>query len=157
MKIRGVFALVGLPIAFLAGCSSPADDLAFQPPSGWRSTPPMFGRMQMWMNGTSGQRDLEILMLVKGTTDSMSRIPVEPGNLREFKRDAVTLCNGQRGQYFTGVGESRNSQSHRQERVEGISARVNGSDYMAFYIRPLDHAADPQAEAAIHSLCAKSG
>lgn len=162
MKKRAFSTLVALCIgSVLAGCSSPAQDTAFQPPVGWTSTPGMFGRMQMWMTGTSAS-DRQILMIVRGdknmnTANIRSTSSPFSGteNMQDVKRDTITLCGNQKADHFTGKGQGRNGSSRVDEQIEGVTTTIGDSKYMVLYIRPASVQPDTQAENALRSICPK--
>lgn len=163
MNKRLLSMLVALCIgAPLSGCSSPAQDIAFQPPAGWRSTPGMFGRMQLWMNG-SGASDRQILMIVRGDK-SMTTAQINSSNspfggtqgMHDVKRKTVTLCRTQRAEYFTGQGEGQSGSTRVLQRIEGMMATIGDSKYFVLYIRPAAMQADMQAENSLYSLCPKT-
>lgn len=163
MKKRALWTLVALCIgSLLSGCSSPAQDTAFQPPAGWRSTPGMFGRMQLWMNGTS-PADRQILMFIRGDKNMnasdlrTSSSPFwSPGEgTRDVKRDTITLCGNQKAEHFTGKGQGGNGSSRVEEQIEGVSTTIGASKYLVIYIRPVSAQADTQAENALRSVCPK--
>jgi hypothetical protein len=163
MKKRVLSALVAICIgSVLAGCSSPAQGTAFQPPSGWKSTPGMFGRMQLWMTGTSAS-DRQILMIVRGdknmkTSDIRSSSSPLGGTegMRNVKEKMVTLCGSQRANYFTAQGEGGNGNNRVRQQIEGMSTTIGDSKYFALYIRPASLKADSQAENSLYSLCPKT-
>lgn len=163
MKKRLLSTLVAVCVgAALAGCGSPATGTAFQPPTGWKSTPGMFGRMQMWMTG-SGSSDRQILMVVRGDRNtrasdvSMRTSPFGGAQgMRDVKRDTITLCGNQRAEHFTGRGEGGNGANRTEQRIEGVVTTIGDAKYFALYIRPAALPADAQAENALHSLCPKS-
>jgi hypothetical protein len=163
MKKRLLSTLVALCIgAALAGCGSPAADIAFQPPAGWKSTPGMFGRMQLWMNGSSAS-DRQILMIVRGdksmtTSDISSSSPALGGTqgMHDVKRKTVMLCRTQRAEYFTGQGEGGSGSTHVLQQIEGMSTTIGDSKYFVLYIRPAAMRADMQAENSLYSLCPKT-
>lgn len=149
-----VFAAIVCVVA-LAACGSPSSDIAFKPPNGWKSTPGMFGRFQMWMTGASGA-DRQIVMLVRGdhsTSITESESFSGARNIRDLKRDTITLCGSQKADHFTGVGESTSNPKTVRETFEGVMTTIGNSKYMAFYMRPAGMRPDVQAEAALHSLC----
>lgn len=158
MRKRVVCALALFFIgAMLTACGSPASDITFNAPAGWKSTPGMFGRFQMWMSGTRAD-DRQMLMLIRG--DQSMRIEESQTfsgthGLRDLKHGTITLCRSQRADYFTGRGQGTNSGKTVDETVEGVTTSIGSSKYAVLYIRPSGMRADPQAEAALHSICPK--
>lgn len=163
MKKRLLSTLVAVCIgAALAGCSSPAQDTAFKPPLGWKSTPGMFGRMQLWMTGSTSN-DRQILMIVRGdksmrTSDIRGTSSPFGGTqgMRDVKQKTVTLCGSQRADYFTAQGEGGNGSNRVPQQIEGMSTTIGDSKYFALYIRPAALKADMQAENSLYSLCPKA-
>lgn len=163
MKKRVLSALVAICIgSALAGCSSPAEGTAFQPPSGWKSTPGMFGRMQLWMTGTDAN-DRQILMIMRGdksmkTSDISTTTSPLGGThgMQNLKRKTVTLCGSQHADFFTAQGEGGNGNNRVLQDIEGMSTTIGDSKYFAVYIRPAALKADAQAESSLYSLCPKA-
>ncbi len=157
MKKRLLSTLVVLCVsAVFAGCSSPAQDTAFQPPAGWKSTPGLFGRMQMWMNGST-ENDRQILMIVRGGEGTnSSNFTRATSGMHDVKRDTIVLCGSQRAEHFTGKGEGGNGARRVPQQIEGMVTTIGGSKYFALYIRPVSMRPDEQAETALHSLCPKT-
>ncbi len=117
----------------------------------------MFGRFQMWING-SGQNDRQFVILVRGDQnmrleDSQNISGTE--RMRDFKRNNITLCGSQKGEHFVGRGDSRSGSTRVQETVEGVTTTIGDSKYAAMYIRPTAMRPDPQAQSALRSLCPK--
>lgn len=142
-------------VVALAACGSPSSDIAFKAPNGWKSTPGMFGRFQMWMTGGS-DADRQIVMLVRGdqsTSITQSETFSGTRNISDLKRDTITLCGSQKADHFTGVGEHATSSKTARESFEGVVTSIGSAKYMAFYMRPAGMQPDAQAEAALHSLC----
>jgi hypothetical protein len=153
LHIRSIAA--ALCFAALAGCGSPGADIAFKAPNGWKSTPGMFGRFQMWIAG-SGDSDRQVVMLVRGdqrTGTSETAALSGTRDLHDVKHDSIVLCGSQRADHFMATGEHRTNDKTMREAVEGVIASIGSSKYVAFYMRPAAMQPDAQAEAAIHSLC----
>lgn len=146
--------------AALSGCSSPAQGTSFQPPIGWKSTPGMFGRLQMWMSGEDRQHR-QILMLVRGdsrmTTEQLNASsPSGARGMRDVKRDTIAICGGRHAEHFTGRGEGGTGSNREQQQIEGVTTEFGDAKYLAIYIRPVAQPADAQAESALRSLCPKT-
>lgn len=148
--------------AALAGCSSPAQNTSFQPPSAWKATPGMFGRLQMWMTGDNAQ-NRQILMLIRGdknmTTTEMSASSPFGGtkNTTDVKHDTITICGTQPADHFTGKGQSTtNGTAHVVDSLEGVTTMIGDSKYLVLYIHPIAVKPDAQAEAALRSICPKA-
>ncbi len=155
--------VLGLPIVgvciigLFSGCGSVTQGIAFQPPAGWTGTPAMFGRFQMWMKSGQDKNSTQILMLVKGDASNMrgdlTNLPPQySSDLKFVKRGTTQLCGGtQTAEQLAAEGTGRNG---RRSQVDMISDVIGTQRYIAMYIRPISMAPDPQAESAIHSLCA---
>lgn len=148
--------------AALAGCSSPAQNTSFQPPSGWKATPGMFGRLQMWISGDDSN-NRQVLMLIRGdknmtTRDLSASSPIAGSKgMKKVKRDTITICGSQPADHFTGQGESTNNgKTHVVEAIEGVTTAIADSKYLVLYIRPVAMKADAQAESALRSICPKT-
>ncbi len=144
-------------ISVIAACSGPGDQTAFKPPAGWNSTPGIMGRFQMWMSGE------QILMLIRGdqsmtmSSNANSQPWAQGGlqNLQDLKTSQITLCGGQRAQYFSGRGTHQSGSKKTPELIEGVLTQIGSDKYLAMYMRPDPMRPDPQAETALHSICAK--
>ncbi|MFN2448353.1 MAG: hypothetical protein ABR508_00980 [Candidatus Baltobacteraceae bacterium] len=151
MKVRILFTV--LCIALLAACGGPADGTAFKAPDGWKSTPGIMGRFQMWMSGE------QILMVIRGDKNMNlnDAEKAQPGttNLRDVKQSNIVLCGKQPAQYFSGRGTSKTNGRTKDRFVEGVIATIGDGKFFAMYVRPSSAKADPQAETALHSLCKK--
>lgn len=146
------FCIAGL----LAGCASVTSNIAFQPPAGWSGTPSMFGRMQMWVKQNQAKQNEQFVMLVRGAVSSSNlfeNAQFGRGAVNQVKRSTIMICGSRQAQYVTGVGDQ--GKNRRPTRLEAVIADVGDSKYMALYARDAAIPADPQAEAAIHSLCPK--
>jgi len=147
--------LTAVCVAAVAGCGSPASDTAFRAPNGWKSTPGMLGRFQMWITGAN-DNDRQMVILVRGDQNMQvenSQMAAGTRGMHDIKRSTVTLCGSQSADYFTARGEGGNGSKRVQEAIEGVSASIAGSKYAALYIRPAGMKPDAQAETALHSLC----
>lgn len=145
--------LGALCVAALCGCGGPADDTQFKPPAGWKSTPGIMGRFQMWMSGD------QIVMVIKGDknmsiSDAAKSQPGVTG-LQDLKRSDIRLCGSQPAQYFTARGTSNSNGKQTERAIEGIVTAVGDAGFLAMYIRPFGAAIDPQADSALHTLCKK--
>lgn len=155
-RVVSTLAAVCVPV-MLAACGSPASDISFNAPAGWKSTPGMFGRFQMWITG-SNAADRQMVMLVRGDqTMRMEDWQSFSGTrgMRAFKRSGIVLCGSQHADYFVGRGEGTNGGQRVQQTVEGVTTTIGSSKYVALYIRPVSMREDAQAEAALHSICPK--
>ena len=156
----GAAVLCGLAAFATAGCglsASPADGLRFQAPPGWRPSPGVLGFMQFW-RPPSGAR--EVLMIFKSpkklsANDVYSSANMQGAfkNVTVLRKQTLQICGNQRALFVQGRATSRND---TESNVDIVITDVLGTSYMAMYLRPIDAAANPQAEAALHELCPKS-
>ncbi len=152
--VRTLLGAVCVAVA-LTGCGSPGSDTAFKGPNGWKSTPGMFGRFQMWIAGAN-QNDRQIVMLVRGDQNMNvedSQTYSGTRSMHDLSRKSITLCGTQQAEYFTGSGESGNGSTQRKQTIEGVTTSIGNSKYAALYIRPAGTQPDAQAESSLHSLC----
>lgn len=144
----------------LAACSlraSPTEGLRFQAPAGWRASPGILGFVQFW-RPPSGTR--EALMLLRSPRSLSQSDVYSSANMQgAFKSVTVLhkrpakICGNQSALFVQGIAISRND---TESNVDMVITDVRGTSYMAMYLRPTDVPANPQAEAALHELCAKS-
>jgi len=149
---------LGAAVLVLAGCGSASDGLAFKPPAGWSSLPGFlgFGHMQMWFKKASDNKQDEMLMLIRGQTTSTMNLKSIPQvgagtTMKTQKTSTISICGNQRAQYLSAVATGHNGQN---QVMEMVSTPVGDQSFLAMYIRPETDKADPDAEAAIRSLCA---
>jgi len=141
----------------LAGCGSASEGLDFKPPAGWTAMPGIlgFGHMQMWFKKAADNKQDQMLMLIRGQNASSIDLKSVPqagvGQLKSQKLTTITICRNTRAQYLSAIGTGHNGQN---QAMEMISTPVGNQSYLAMYIRPQADKADPEAEAAIRSLCA---
>lgn len=141
------------------GCgfsSSPADGLQFQAPPGWRPSPGIFGFMQFWRPPTSAR---EVLMLLKSpkpiSPDDMYSSANMQGafkNVTVQRKRPIEICGRQPATLVQGIAESRND---TESNVDMVLSNVEGTSYLAMYVRPVDEVPNPMAMAALRELCAK--
>jgi hypothetical protein len=149
------FATVVCMTVLAVGCGSPGSDTTFRPPTGWNSTPGVFGRFQMWITG-SAQADRQVVILVRGDQNTRIDDPQMFGTTRgvhDVRHRAVKLCGSQPADSFTGRGESVNGSNRVPESVEGVTTTIGSSKYIALYIHPMAMKPDAQAQTALRSLC----
>lgn len=156
MKHRAALLLALFAVGGVAGCGSPADNTTFKAPAGWKSTPGIMGRFQMWMTGQGDGR--QMLMLVRGdknmTLNDTRQSWSSSSKVRDLKQSSIQVCGGQRADYFTGRGRGNYGSHNVEQSVEGVLTPVGGSKYFVVYIRPSAMRADPAAESALRSVCA---
>jgi hypothetical protein len=154
MNVR-LLLLIAAPAAFLAGCASVTGGIAFQAPAtGWTGTPPLFGHAQAWVKQIGKDR-MEMVFLVKGTPKTVhadfSDVPANYAhNMDTMHISTVKLCGTQPASLMEARGEDKNGD---RMAVEMVETDIGSDRYAAFYMRPWTVPADPQAEAAIRSLC----
>lgn len=150
---RALAAAAFLASAALAGCGSVTAGVDFKSPAGWTATPSILGRMQAWTRKSANNKDIEMIMLVRGSSTNvdLSNIPqAGVGAISTEKQSTITICGNRKAQFLSGVGSGHNGQ---KQVMEMVSATVGQDGYVAMYIRPQSDSADPEAEAAIRSLC----
>jgi hypothetical protein len=113
--------------------------------------------MQFWRPASNLR---EALMLFKSPTRLSADDVYSSGNMQgSFKsvtvlrKGPIQICGNQRALFVQGIAVSRND---TESKVDIVITDIRGTSYMAMYLRPIDVSADPQAEAALHELCAKS-
>jgi len=112
--------------------------------------------MQFW-RPASGVR--EALMLFKSPTKLSADDAYSSGNMQgTFKsltvlhKRPIQICGNQPAYFVQGIAISRNN---TESNVDIVMTDIRGTSYMAMYLRPIEVPVDPQAEAALHELCAK--
>lgn len=142
----------------LGGCGSATEGLDFKAPAGWTAMPAIlgFGHMQMWFKKAPDAKQDEMLILVRGqnaTSIDLNTVPqAGVGKLKTQKTSTITICGNQKAQYLSALGTGRNG--GEDQMMEMVSTPVGNQSYITMYIRPKSAKPDPQAEAAIRSLCA---
>lgn len=155
MKKAPRLAGVLVCVAVLTACGSPSSGTAFKPPSGWNSSPGVFGRFQIWMTG-QGSNDRQVLVLVRGDKNMRTEQTFTFGNtgeVQEMHQHPITLCGNQAAQYINARAVHRSGNQRAPEIVEGTITTIGNSKYAALYIRPASMHADAGAEDAIRSVC----
>ena len=128
VALVGLMALVGCTRRFTA-------DLAFKPPSGWiYSAVP--GGGEVWIKGAGSK---EQIMAQATETPLPSHLPKREGHHDLWQAPGVLMV------------ESIAS----AEIWEAVSTMWGAERYMAVYVRPISVTPDPNAEAAIRTLCLK--
>lgn len=154
VRCRSAFA-AALFGASLAACSSPAADVAFKPPPGWKSSVAMFGMMQVW---THDDRPGSMIMLMRvpilaGASEVDRSLKTQFSDQKPIENKVVKICGNQPA-HLT-VFSATSKKSSKRDRVEMISTVVGDALYMSMYGRSEGDAADPAAESAIKMLCPK--
>jgi hypothetical protein len=141
----------------LAGCGSATEGLDFKAPAGWTALPSFigFGHLQMWTKKASDNKQVDMLMLIRGQTTATMDLKTLPqsgmGAIKAQKTSTITICGNRRAQYLSAIGTGHGGQT---QTMEMVSAPVGDQSFLAMYIRPKTDPADPAAETAIRSLCA---
>jgi hypothetical protein len=151
-----------LPIAFaalLSGCgltSSPAEGLAFHPPTGWQSSPGIMGFMQFWKPPSNSD---EVLMLFRSPKQFDPAQVLSSAKLRDTRierRQQIKICGNQPAVYFTGVGTSSSgSNATTQLEMQMVMTNAGGAAYFAMYGYPAGTKPNGEALAALRELCPK--
>lgn len=117
----------------------------------------MLGYMQFWRPPSHVR---EALMLFKSpktlTADDLYSDANMQGAFKSvtvLRKQKIQICGNQPALSVQGIAISRND---TESKVEMAMATVRGTSYLAMYVRPIDVPANPQAEAALRELCAKS-
>jgi hypothetical protein len=164
--IRMVAAMAA--VALLSACGllkSPAEDITFQAPSGWQSTPGIMGRFQLWTGGTTSK---QMLMLMKLPQDAKMDSAFSDADFKEMsgsarvkdatvvERRSMNICGNQPALYMKmrGVSVTNNSEK-TEELIDTVLSKVSDGTYMAMHMYPVGSVPDQQAEAAIYELCPK--
>jgi len=137
----------------LAGCGSVTAGIDFKAPAGWSATPSILGRMQIWTKKAADNKDVDMLMLVRGSSNNidLKSIPqAGVGAITTEKQSTITICGDRKAQFYSG---SASGHSGQKQTMEMVAATVGSDGYIAMYIHPQAEAADPEAETAIRSLC----
>lgn len=164
--VRMTIVIVG--VILLSACGllkSPADDIDFEAPSGWTSTPGIMGRFQLWTGGTTNKQVLMLMKLpqdakidrsfdasdFKGMSGSAS---VKNATMLEQRR--MNICGTQPAVYMKMRGVSTTSGTQKtEEMISAVISKVSDGTFMAMHMYPVGSQPDPQAEAAIYELCPK--
>jgi hypothetical protein len=154
--------LAVLPLAacalLLGGCgltSSPAQDLTFSPPPGWKGSPGIMGFMQFWRSPDS---DREVLMLFRSPKQLDAHDVFTNARLKDERivvRRPITICGKQPAMYMKGEASSQGRTGRPDRDVEMIMTNTGGASYFAMYTYPLNERPDRAALAALRELCAK--
>jgi hypothetical protein len=138
--------------AALSGCGSVTAGIDFKAPAGWTATPSILGRMQMWTKKSADNKDVDMVMLIRGSsTIDLKNIPqAGVGTITTEKQATITICGDRKAQFMSGIAAGHSGQ---KQTMEMVSATVGQDGYMAVYIRPQAEPADTEAETAIRSLC----
>ncbi len=143
----------------VSGCgftSSPADNITFKAPAGWKASPGIMGFMQLWK--APGGRD-EVLMLFRSpkqisTSDVMSGANVKDVHIESMHH--VTICGNQSAEFVKAQGSAQSVGSKGQSsNVEVMMSNTGGATYMAMYVYPIGGVPNADAAAALRELCAK--
>jgi len=160
-RILAVLVFV-LSCAAVTACGkNPTDDLNFKAPQGWTSLPSVMG-FKVWMKNQ--KNDNQVLFLVdlpgKANVKLDSDISKEIGNSGYSggnigvveKRSQIKICGDHDAEFM----EARADKNGQRMVTEIVMTKWKSDLYISFYSRTANGPSDPQAEAAIRSLCAKS-
>jgi hypothetical protein len=117
-----------------AGCGRKfTGDLAFQAPSGWIYSPAPGGG-EVWVKGGGSNESI------------MAQATEAPLPQRQPGWKDITICGNHPAVLMV--------QTNNPGQIwEGVSTNWGSERYMAVYVRPASTSADPNAEAAIRTLC----
>jgi hypothetical protein len=153
-------ALIATVAFAVTGCglgSSPASNLRFAPPQGWRPSPSVLGFMQFWRSPTN---DREVLMLFKSPrplkpeeffSDEQLRSTVQHVTIE--RRENIVICGNQPATRVAATGSSSNDE---RAHLDMVATNAAGNTYFAMYVRPLGSSPNAMAEASLKELCPKS-
>lgn len=110
-------------------------DLAFQAPSGWVYSP-VPGGGEVWVKGGASHETI------------MAQATQSPLPQRQPGWKDISIC----GDHPAVLMVQMNNPG---QIWEGVSTNWGSERYMAVYVRPVNAASDPNAEASIRSLCLK--
>jgi hypothetical protein len=162
---RMLLAACGLAlVAALAGCGSATDNLNFKVPQGYETKLNLFGNA-MWIKGTD--KNAQILWLMKlpvKVDDSKLYQNFDPSSLPSggvknatiSQREKITICGDHPAFFMKATGHSTQNNQNIDENIEMLMTAWNGSTYLTMYMYPQGRAPEPDAEAAIRSVCLKS-
>ncbi|MHB8194485.1 MAG: hypothetical protein ACYDFS_06290 [Vulcanimicrobiaceae bacterium] len=151
-----------LPLALLAAlsaCGSVTTALNFKAPSGWTSSLSIMGLMQVW---TDPKNSHAVVMLLRSPVAITAKEALSHADLNHAKvlaRKRVTICGNRPARWITllGAGVVGTSGGNKgPERLDMLITKAAGATYVAMYARPAGAPADPQAEAAVRSVCPKA-
>jgi len=146
--------------AVLAGCGSTTDNLAFKVPAGYSNKMNTF-IMSMWQKGDTDSLS-GLIMLMKlpvkmdsSKFDSTTLSSSGTKNMKIESTQSVQICGNQTAMLAKATGTSDQVKG-KDMNMEMLMTSVGGNSYIAMYMYPQKAAADPDAEATIKSVCAKS-
>jgi len=157
-------AACGLVFAsVLAGCGSTTDNLDFKVPPGYTSKMSM-AFLSVWTKGTDTDKTADVLMLMKlpvkmDQSKFDSGAFTSSGGMKDAKVEStqkISICGDQTAMLVKATGTSEQAKGKEMD-VEMLVTPLKGNTYMAMYLYPHGGTADPAGEAAIKSVCAKSG
>jgi hypothetical protein len=143
-------------VVLLAGCGgltkSPAEGLTFTAPPGWTGTPGILGMAQVW---TPPGDSKSVLMLIKAPAaaklnESLESARVQDSSVKQQR--TLTICTNQPARYLELTGKANGE----DESIETVVTAVGDQHYVAMYMYPIASKPDPQAQAALRQICAKT-
>jgi len=141
------YAVAGFLIV-LSGCAR--QDIDFKPPPGWTSTPNIMGNQMFIKPGSTSSTEFIMMM----------RVPMPQPSSRKSADDrseAITICGGHPATLMQTRVAAKNGGDKKDQLMEAVSTKWDSDSVTAIYSRPVGTPADPEAEAAIKSLCKASG
>jgi hypothetical protein len=164
---RMILAACGLAFAAaLAGCGNATDNLDFKVPPGYQSKLNLFGT-EMWMKGDSQNPEVLFLMKLPVKTNDAdfekkmqqgfdsSSLPPNVKNAKISEHQRVMICGDHPAFLLKATGSSSESGSKKEENMEMLFTAWNDTTYLTMYMYPQAASADPDAEAALKSVCVK--
>jgi hypothetical protein len=134
--------------------ASPVRGLDFKAPSGW-ATDKGTGFAQTWYTPRPGRSDTDLLIVSRSSESDRNRPDTGDevaSNERQITRRPITIC----GNHPAWYRETRRQSVATEEIVESIATSWAGIVYRALYIRLSDEPRNPDAEAAMRSLCQRN-
>jgi len=134
--------------------SSPADNLAFKAPAGWKASPGIMGFMQLW---EAPNRNDEVLMLFRSPKQVSIDEIFTSANLKDTKiqsQQNITICGNQAAQLVKAEG-TQSTTGRKDNNVDIVVSNTSGATYMAMYVYPAGAAPNAEATTSLRELCAK--
>jgi hypothetical protein len=145
--------------ATLAGCGSTTDSLNFKVPTGYTNKMNTF-IMSLWQKGDADTGGFIMLMKLPVKVDN-SKFDASTfsssgaKNMKIESTQSIQICGNQPAMLAKATGTSDQVKG-KDMNMEMLMTGVGGNSYIAMYMYPQKSTPDPDAEAAIKSVCAKS-
>jgi hypothetical protein len=156
----GLTSAAALSFVLFAGCGAdPTTGTAFAPPAGWTQTPGILG-LKMWIDPTKGSN--QVVMLVKLPNKSkidiqkdvdLSSNPAFHGG-SVTKQSKIMICGNHPADYLLAHDDGKNGKDAGDAEI--ILTNWGQDAYMAMYARSNGGKLNPEAEAAIRTICVKT-